>query len=93
MELTINLTILFTSILLIVTLFHDFSSHLKLNVLKTITGCLLIILGIALFIFLLNVPKNSRSSIYYWGFLLSIWTVLTGIFDLSKISRNTISDL
>lgn len=86
-ELLICLLGLAEAVLLIITLFNDFSSTPKYQMVKMIAGGILVLLGIGLFVTLLTVSKGSRSDLYFLGFPFSIWMILIGIFDLLRIEK------
>lgn len=86
-ELLMNLLGLIVAILLIITLFNDFSSTSKFGIVKMIAGGLLFLLGIGLFVLLFTVSEGSRSNLYFLGFPFAIWMILIGIFDLLNIEK------
>jgi len=87
LEASVNLIGLIEAILLIFTIFHDFSSDSKFNSLKIITGALVLLSGIALFIALLTVSEGSQSDAYIVGYPFSIWMIAIGVFDLLRIVK------
>jgi hypothetical protein len=88
-EFALNLLGLIEAILLIITLFQDFSSNSNLNILKIITGILLTLFGIGLFIVLLTISKGGQSDLYFLGFPFAIWMILIGVFDLLRINKTS----
>lgn len=86
-ELLINTVGLIEAVLLIITLFYDFSSGSKSEILKILTGSILIVFGIGLFVILLTVLKDERSSIYFLGYPFAIWMIMIGIFEVLRIQK------
>lgn len=85
-ELTVNFIGLLEAILLGITFAHDFTKT-NLKYLKIVTGIVLILAGIALFIVLMTVSKGSRSDFYFLGYPLAIWMILIGLFDVLRIKK------
>jgi hypothetical protein len=71
-EFLINFIGFIEGVLLIATLFQDFSSNPKFGILKIITGILMILFGIGILIALLTVSEGSRSDAYILGYPFSI---------------------
>lgn len=86
-ELIANVLGLTEAILLVFTLFYDFSSGSDGRVLKIISGALLILFGIGLFLILLNISEGSQGDFYLLGFPFAIWLILVGFFDLSRVRK------
>ena len=88
-ELAVNLLGLIEAFLLMATLSQDYFFLKKFYFLKTIAGGILILSGIALFIFLLTISEGSQSAYYLLGYPFSIWLILIGLFDLMQIKKAT----
>ncbi|HUH25622.1 MAG TPA: hypothetical protein VLY87_03280 [Flavobacterium sp.] len=88
-EFSVNLLGLIEAFLLMATLSQDYFFLKKFYFLKTIAGGILILAGIALFIFLFTVSEGSQSAYYLLGYPLAVWLILIGIFDLLRIKKAT----
>ena len=86
-ELIANVLGLIEAILLVFTLFYDFSSRSDGAVLKIISGALLILFGIGLFLILLTISEGSQGDLYLLGFPFAIGLILVGLFDLSRVRK------
>lgn len=86
-EVLVNTVCLIEALLLIVTLVDDFSPIPKFKTLKIVTGIILLLLGIGLFVVLLTISKGGRSDIYFLGFPLAIWIMLIGLFEMYRIPK------
>ncbi|MBI1267243.1 MAG: hypothetical protein GC193_07425 [Cryomorphaceae bacterium] len=84
-ELGINFLAFVEALLLIITVIQDFTS--KLNVIKVVSGVLMMLFGIALFGVLLTVSSGGQSAIYMLGYPFSLWMILIGMFDLLRVKR------
>ena len=80
-------SILIESILLTVTLIHDFST-VTLKYLKIATGILLILGGIVSFVAVItNSIEGMTSFTFLWYFIMSIIIVMIGIFDIYYLDK------
>lgn len=86
-ELAVNLSCLALAILLIITFFNDFSTSTSAGFLKTISGILMILFGLALITILITISKGSQSDFYFLGYPFALWIGLIGIFEISKVKR------
>ena len=84
-ELGVNFLAFVEAILLIITVIQDFTA--KGSFIKVISGALMMLFGMALFGVLLTVSKGGQSGIYAFGYPVSLWMILIGLFDLLRIKR------
>ena len=87
-EFAVNFAGLLEAILLGITLVHDFSKS-NFKYLKIITGSVLIVFGIGLFLVLITASKGTLNDASFLGYPFLIWMILIGIFDLLRIEKTT----
>ena len=86
-ELLYNFILFLEGILLAITLKDSFSLTSDLSNLRKFSGSVLVLFGIGLIIFLYTLSKGSRSDYYELGFLLALWILLLGIYDVLGIKK------
>lgn len=86
-ELLYNFILFLEGILLAITLKDSFSLTSDLSNLRKLSGSVLVLFGIGLIIFLSTLSKGSRNDYYELGFLLALWILLLGIYDVLGIKK------
>lgn len=86
-ELFYTLFLFFEGIILGITLKEVFVKNADLSSLRKLSGCILMLFGLGLIIFLLTLSKGSRNDLYELGLFLSLWMFLTGIYDILGVKK------
>lgn len=86
-ELLYNFILFLEGILLAITLKDSFSLSSDLSNLRKLSGSILVLFGVGLIVFLFTLSKGSRNDYYELGFLLSLWILLLGIYDVLGIKK------